>query len=106
MWQPWETMQFSASDHVAAIERHAGSGLLDYVIVNTYPISGTLRRRYAAQRVYPVENDLEHLNNRTYQVLGRRLLAKAEKVRHDPVLVARTVLELAQQGRLRRVVRG
>ena len=35
MWQPGETMTFRASDHIRAIEDHAGPALIDYAVVNT-----------------------------------------------------------------------
>ena len=38
MWQPGETTNFTASDHIAAIHRHAGGKLLDYAVVNTRDI--------------------------------------------------------------------
>ena len=47
MWQPGETMEFRASDHVRAIHRHAHGKLLDYAVVNTRPIRGELKTRYA-----------------------------------------------------------
>lgn len=99
MWQPYETMNFSAYDHVQAIERHAGRQLLDVVVVNTRPISGAMRRRYASDQVFPVENDLHRMVDQGIEVLGRSLLARGEKVRHDPELSASVVLELAQRGR-------
>lgn len=102
MWQPWETMQFSAADHIEAIERHAGGPLFDWVIVNTHPISGPRRRRYAAQRVYPVENNLSLMPGRKFRVLGRNLLAKGVKVRHEPALIAQVAVELAAQSRRER----
>ncbi|MBY0373661.1 MAG: YvcK family protein [Bryobacteraceae bacterium] len=102
MWQPWETMHFSAADHILALERHGRPGLLDWVIVNTHPISGPMRRRYAAQQVYPVDNDLLLLGKRGFRVLGRNLLAKGEKVRHDPELIAKVAVELAAQARRER----
>jgi uncharacterized cofD-like protein len=88
MWQPGETMFFSTSDHVDAIYRHARRALLDYVIVNTRPISRDLRRAYAAQRVYPVEVDVPRLVAMGVKVIGRSLLADAPKIRHDPAAVA------------------
>ena len=33
MWQPGETTEFRASDHIRAIHRHAGGKLLDYAVV-------------------------------------------------------------------------
>jgi uncharacterized cofD-like protein len=99
MWQPYETMNFSAYDHVTAIERHAGRQLLDLVVVNTHPISGGMRQRYASERVFPVENDLFRMVDQGIEVVGRSLLARGEKVRHDPELTASVVVELAQRAR-------
>src|SRR5439155_24139196 len=47
MTQPGETDGFSASDHLAAIMRLAGAGLVDYYLANGRVISPSLRRRYA-----------------------------------------------------------
>ena len=49
MWQPGETIDFRASDHVRAIQRHAGGNLLDFAVVNTAPISPALRKRMRAR---------------------------------------------------------
>lgn len=103
MWQPWETMYFSASDHLRALEKHAGKGLIDTVVVNTHPISGERRRRYAAQKVYPVEVDLPRLQEHGVEVIGRNLLAKGDKVRHNPAAVADIAVELARKARQRRL---
>lgn len=103
MWQPWETMYYSASDHLEAIEKHAGKRLVDIVVVNTHPISGERRRRYAAQKVYPVEVDLPRLQEFGVEVIGRSLLAKGEKVRHDPAAVAEIAVELALKARRKRL---
>lgn len=99
MWQPYETMNFSAYDHVSAIERHAGRQLLDIVVLNTHPISGVMRQRYASERVFPVENDLHRMVDQGIEVVGRSLLARGEKVRHDPELTASVAVELAQRAR-------
>jgi uncharacterized cofD-like protein len=102
MWQPWETMQFSASDHLAALQLHGGTGCIDYVIMNTTPIGGARRRRYAAQKVYSVEPDTPRLKEMGVEVLARPLLAKGEKVRHDPAAMSRVAMELAAEARVRR----
>ena len=39
MWQPGETTEFSASDHIRAIQRHAGGKFLDYAVVNVRAIT-------------------------------------------------------------------
>lgn len=102
MWQPGETMSFSAFDHVKAIHRHARRRLLEYVIVNTYPITGALRRHYAAQKIYPVENDIPRLEEMGLHVIGASLLADADRVRHNPRATAAIAVDLALEGRRRR----
>ena len=59
MWQPGETIDFKASDHVDAMQQHAGRKLIDVVAVNTAPLSAFLQRQYAAKCALPVENDIE-----------------------------------------------
>jgi uncharacterized cofD-like protein len=102
MWQPRETIGFTAADHVATLYEHAGVKLLDYAIVNTRPISDAMLRRYAAQHSRPVENDMERLRELGVAVVGRDLLQEGEKVRHAPEAVATLALELAREGRKRR----
>jgi uncharacterized cofD-like protein len=103
MWQPGETMGFCASDHIRVIREHAGQGLFDIAVVNTRPITGELRRRYAAARVFPVENDVPRLAAMGIRVVGRNLLAHADKVRHDPESTAAIAIDLAAEGRARRL---
>jgi uncharacterized cofD-like protein len=103
MWQPGETMGFSAFDHIEAIHRHARRRLLECVIVNTHPISGTLRRLYAAEKVYPVTNDVPRLEEAGLRVVGGNLLASADKIRHDPQAAASVAVKLAEEGRRRRL---
>jgi uncharacterized cofD-like protein len=102
MWQPGETVDFSASDHVEAILRHSTKGLIDVVVVNKGRISETLRRKYARQTARPVEIDAERLRAMGLRVVSAHLLEQTKKVRHDPDALARVVLELAAEGRLRR----
>lgn len=102
MWQPWETMSYSAADHIASIHRHGGKGTIERAILNTTPLSGIQRRLYAAQKVYPVELDIPRIEELGIEVVGRSLLAKAEKVRHEPMAIARVAVELAGEARVKR----
>ncbi len=102
MWQPGETVHFSASDHVEAIHRHAGGPLLDCVIVNTRPFSGLLRKRYEAQRVMPVEVDFTRLEEMGLGIVEAELLAQSDKARHDPQRAAEIAIRLALMSRRRR----
>lgn len=102
MWQPGETISFTAADHVAAIHEHARTKFLDYVVVNTRPISEPLRKKYARRRAQPVENDLDRIETMGVTVLARDLLQEIGKVRHDPAAIASVAIELAIEGRRRR----
>lgn len=99
MWQPGETVNFSASDHVKAILKHSCDGLLDCVVVNTHPISPPLKRKYARERAQPVENDLDRVRELGVKIVAADLLIQKETVRHDSDALARVVLELAAAGR-------
>lgn len=102
MWQPWETMSYSAADHVQAIHDHGGKGTIERIILNTTPLSAAQRRLYAAEKVFPVELDSPRILEMGLEVVGRPLLAKGPKVRHDPMAIARIALELAAESRARR----
>jgi uncharacterized cofD-like protein len=102
MWQPWETMSFSASDHINAILAHGGHGTIERVILNTTPLTGAQRRRYAAEKVFPVEMDIPRIQELGLEVTGRPMLAKGLKVRHDPMALARIAVELAGESRIAR----
>jgi uncharacterized cofD-like protein len=99
MWQPGETIGFLASDHVAAINRHAGFNLFDVVVVNTRAISARQRRKYAAEEVQSVVNDVDRLASLGLHVVTADLLGEGEIVRHDPRATAEVAMELARRGR-------
>ena len=102
MWQPGETTEFTASDHVRALYRHAGKNLLDYAVVNVRSITSRLKRRYAREAALPVEIDLDALAKLGLKVMPANLASLTDQVRHDPAATAAVVVRLAQEGRRRR----
>lgn len=102
MWQPGETTGFRASDHIAALHRHAGMHLLDVAVVNTRAITPVQQRKYAAQKAQAVVNDTERMEEMGLQVIAGDLLADGDVVRHDTRATAEVVLELARRGRAAR----
>lgn len=107
MWQPGETINFSASRHVEAIHTHARRKLTDCVVLNTAPISPTLKRKYARAHVKPVENDFEKLAALGVKVVTADLLGDAtlvpRKVRHNPAALAEVTIDLASRSRAQHV---
>jgi uncharacterized cofD-like protein len=102
MWQPGETVSFTAADHVAALTKHAGTNLLDCVVVNTRPIGPAILEKYSQQMALPVENDLERLQGMGVRIIGRDLVEESDKIRHNSAAAAAIAIELAAEGRLRR----
>lgn len=105
MTQPGETTNFTASDHVEAVHRHAGGRLLDTVVVSTSRISRAVARRYAEQNSMPIVNDFAALQAAGLEVIGADLAQRGRMVRHNPDAIARIAVELAQQERARRLNR-
>lgn len=103
MWQPGETMNFRASDHVQAIHKHAKQNIVDCVIVNSRSIGAPHRKRYAAEAVMPVEVDYDKLAQMGLRIVEEDLLARQEKVRHDSQQAAAIAMRLAITARKRRL---
>jgi uncharacterized cofD-like protein len=99
MWQPGETLQFTAADHVTAIHEHAGRRLIDCAIINTRPITAPLQQKYAAKEARPVENDLDRLAELGVKVVAREFVLESEKVRHNPDVIAEVAIHLAGEAR-------
>lgn len=102
MWQPGETIEFTASDHIRAIQKHARAKLIDYAVVNTSSVGPAARRRYALANVKPVENDIAAIEAMGIQIVTAELLQRTTRVRHDPATAAAVAMDLARQGRLNR----
>jgi uncharacterized cofD-like protein len=108
MWQPGETINFSASQHVEAIHAHARRQLTDCVVLNTAPIPSSLKRKYAQAHVRPVENDIDKLNKMGLKVITADLVGDMEpkrKVRHSPTAIAEVMIDLASRSRALQVRR-
>ena len=102
MWQPGETTEFRASDHIRAVHLHAGGKFLDYAVVNIRPITSEMKRRYAKEAALPVEADIDAIFKMGVKVMAGNLAHHGGKVRHDPASTAAVVVKMAQEGRRRR----
>jgi uncharacterized cofD-like protein len=99
MWQPGETSDFSASDHIRAIHQHARCKFLDYAITNIRPIKQELKKRYAREEALPVENDIDAIFKMGVKIMAGNLVSNVDRVRHDPNATAAVTARLAEQGR-------
>jgi len=95
MTQPGETDGMTGLDHLKAIERFAGSGLVDAVLVSSSPIPGYLLEHYAETGSEPVLIDRAEVEALGIQVFEADLLAPGDGlIRHDSPKLARAVMEL------------
>jgi uncharacterized cofD-like protein len=95
MTQPGETDGMSGLDHLAAIEEHAGAGLVDCVLASSAPLPPDRLSVYAASGARPVAVEPQAIEARGVRVVEADLLAAGELIRHDPAKLAAAVLSLA-----------
>lgn len=94
MTQPGETDGYTAFDHVKTIMEHAGGNLIEYVIVNAEKIPDHLLLKYLADGAYPVACDEENIKKLGCKVIYGELLGFADVVRHDPIKLAKVIMDI------------
>ena len=96
MTQPGETVGFALSDHLRALESHAGPVVTD-VLVHHGGFPKGLIARYAAEGAAPVEVDREEVEKLGVRLHKAALLAEdaGAGARHDPDRLAEEVCEAA-----------
>jgi 2-phospho-L-lactate transferase/gluconeogenesis factor (CofD/UPF0052 family) len=116
MTQPGETDNFNVTDHLRVLFEYSPNLLLDYVVVNSQPISDELKRKYLDDGAAQVEFDSTLLPDFAdsfqssisavggqvggFQLICSDLLLEDHLVRHDPDKLGRLVLEIHQMARL------
>lgn len=94
MTQPGETDGFSAADHLELLQRYAGQGLVEHVIVNTdRHLPRLLLERYRDEGAIIVEPDYSRLNLLGVKVIAAPLVRKDYLLRHDSQCLARLIIE-------------
>lgn len=99
MTQPGETDGMMAPEHLQAVERHAGKGLIDIVLASSSRIPEHLLELYSETRSEPVRIDREAVEAMGVEVVEADLLAEGDLIRHDSAKLAAAVLDLAQRER-------
>lgn len=99
MTQPGETDGYKASDHLQAILRHGGPGIVDCVLVNNREVPEALLQRYRLEGAQPVEPDTAALREAGVVVITGPVISLTHLVRHDPLRLAEAVVALAALGR-------
>jgi len=93
MTQPGETVGMSMAEHLEAIDRHVGPGLVETVLLNATPIAPGRLRPYAEQSGELVSR--VGLDERGEVIVERPLVTDSGKIRHDPVRLADALIRMA-----------
>jgi len=95
MTQPEETSNFSAADHVRALIRHIGTGVVTHVLLNSAPVPPDVLARYkaiGAEYIAPDETEIEMMGVRA---IHGPFLDVSNVVRHHPGKLAAAILRIA-----------
>jgi uncharacterized cofD-like protein len=95
MTQPGETDGYSVSDHVFAIERHAGR-LFASVLANTAEAPEETAVKYAEEGRFQVRLDRAALIERGYLVVAGDYLSRGDLARHDSVKLAVSIMQFVR----------
>ena len=97
MTQPGETDGMMGADHLRALVKHAGAGIVDAVLVNSAEIPEPLIAHYAETNSEPVAVDRAALEGMGAVVHEADLLAAdGDLIRHDSEKLAAAVLALTE----------
>ncbi len=103
MTQANESLGLTASEHICALDRHAGGHLFDYALVNRAPASNQLKAKYATEGASQIVNDLDVIERLgVCPVLGD-YLEDGPVARHATDRVAADLLKLATQATPERI---
>lgn len=94
MTQPGETDNYTASMHAKAIIDHGGKGVIDYMLVNSTPISADMQKYYAARGAFPVKVDEAAINALGIGFVKADIINETDVIRHDPDKLCRSVMQM------------
>jgi 2-phospho-L-lactate transferase/gluconeogenesis factor (CofD/UPF0052 family) len=90
MTQPGETMDYSLSQHIKAIEEHSYKGVIDCVLANSGRVPQKLARRYKKYGAHQVSIDKAGI-----KTLKSDLFSDDTYARHDSDKLARALMKSA-----------
>ena len=95
MTEPGQTDNYSLSDHIRAIQEHAGKGIVDYCIYDTGEIVPEFVRKYNREGSDLVEQDVQKAKEEGIKLIQRNLsYIDGEFIRHNPDAIASSIIEL------------
>ncbi len=95
MTEPGQTYNYSLSDHIKAIKRHIGEGIIDYCIYDTGEITPEFIRMYNMKGSEVVDQDIAKAKAEGVNLIKRDLATIDDNcIRHNPDALANAIIEL------------
>ena len=106
MTQVNESLSLTASDHIRALNKHAGVQLFDYALMNQKTASDEMKAKYALEGASQIVFDLDAIEGLGVCPLLGNYLEEGTVARHATDQVARDLMTLMAQAPKRQMVRG
>jgi hypothetical protein len=100
-----ESDGFSTSDFARLVQEYLKTNQpLEYVVVNDASFPERTLHKYTADGQYPVPIDIEQTEALANHVVQAPLLSAGIYLRHDPLLLAHTIMSIVSRERAKRSV--
>ena len=97
MTQPGESDQFTASEHVTAVQVNVETRVFDYVLLNTATPTQELLERYRKEGQHFVEPDFDRVRAMGFRVIQGDFVSETNVVRHDPMRLAAKLIGMLKR---------
>ncbi|MCP4649873.1 MAG: YvcK family protein [PVC group bacterium] len=104
MTQSGETDDFTAYDHIKAIQAHAKSKIIDYSIVNTGTVPKEFLKKYKKEGAVPVKPDIAQIEAAGINVIADNVISTKDHVRHNSEKIAKNIIDLVEEIRSKNAV--
>ena len=94
-----ESLHMKASDHIKAIYDHSPRRIFDYALVNTVPVSASMRERYAEEHAEQVEADIAGIEELGVKCIPGNFVMESHFARHATERLCQELLRLANSDR-------
>ncbi len=98
MTQDGETESMTASEHVAALLRHSGPGLVDLCLCNSAPVRTSLLERYREEDAAPIVVDKNAIETMGVELVTRPLASETQNyARHSIARLSAAIMEIYEE---------
>ena len=94
MTQPGETDDYSVADHVDAILRHGGDGVINTVLVNDSKLTDSILENYKKVGSTPVEIDGDRLKEKNIRLVRANLVDSKDTAIHNHDRLGKVIMDI------------